>query len=1238
MVKKSEFLQYCDFDTLDKWCRGDEIHSSDWSRWRRRFEFQATSLLGRPSQKSNLILLRSNRLPKAVSYSRDDGPDILLTLNIPALEGTGPALRNIFPIMRTCNHFVDIRLGPPRCNRRRRNIEKEADSIVNLAGADSKYQQVSLIPIRAAIWRNLTNKLGSGNKQPDVPPEPPKPEEPPPPKPVVEAGKPISRSGTCRVCLKAFKPEDFSKTCGECQQKVCEDCASYSKPEDAQDDVLPRRTFQFKKFEKRFRNEGVMAIFVTDRRIQRHKNCAFILILTLTRIFILILILIPHVPEDNTKSLVAWRCSICRRRAASRAVVVGQDSTDSLLDAPVLEALTRRHSDVKIGSGLSVGGPTAGLAPPRSPELRRHSDVSPASLKELEKAVLKVQSERARQKGRSAAGSPNASRATSPSVERRPFPHEEPAAPAGNELLGENQDESWRRSQAARGRRKSRVTKQHSYDDEMKAAGAPASGPSLGPENPGLVTAVSSPGLLEPVYYASNSTLSLGKCVNPVSNIQPADKLKKKSPGLPASLPRRASAYDVYAPRGEAGVPAVSPGGQPSMAIAGPRRGSFRGGPPPDDQDQPQGGRALPGLPSGTHVWNSVSICFMRIFNSPAKLSCSPDISALRAQPRPLPVVTRAPEDAMRRQTSVQDGEAIKIVIHDVDCDASYGDYNYLLYYVTAIKPEVLACGLSVANPELTEGCSPTSCGLSHPALLKKVAFSRATKRMCDLLDEPIPAQSRKNSGEALALGLDFTMPISTGRQRTGAAPGLLQRREQFAGRERLRRRRSGTERRPAVRPPARGLPAIAASTIHASVRWICRRHYSTTIRSGTGSTIHDSCGLATATGPPALRSLRTLRRGRCARATDHFRKRATWTRKAACSCIPTTPTAAVPDEDPVNPNKLNSSRTNSPGNFRIRFQDREGAVSNPAKKPKEPPTLRLSRRRRATRRADGEVRYAGELRTLKKYSKVSKPSKRPLPCVGSSWSTVKAVSHVRPISSPAHGQTNVTAPVERRGERISQSATLPTPTIYDGNGTAKISRSNVCRQRRRSSICRAMRDPDEILRSLKLVSSSLGRAASIKDKRRPSLGHALGLVKVESGLNSITSIGVSQPRSNVHHSNVFQHFCTEPYQMILGYRYLREDLPSRWRPLASKAKNPRHQALQRAAVQANVALRSVRHRMPLVGCDALGKAERFRAQHRPRRSGSRPVRAPPDSAHHLVVPAIPDPHFGLRLERFSIN
>lgn len=69
---------------------------------------------------------------------------------------------------------------------------------------------------------------------------------------------------------------------------------------------------------------------------------------------------------------------------ASR-VCLPQDSTDSLLDVPVMEAIQRRHSDVKLGSSQQLSTGNCGLAPPRSPELRRHSDVSPASIRELEK-------------------------------------------------------------------------------------------------------------------------------------------------------------------------------------------------------------------------------------------------------------------------------------------------------------------------------------------------------------------------------------------------------------------------------------------------------------------------------------------------------------------------------------------------------------------------------------------------------------------------------------------------------------------------------------------------------------------------------------------------------------------------------------------------------------------------------------------------------------------------------------
>lgn len=81
------------------------------------------------------------------------------------------------------------------------------------------------------------------------------------------------------------------------------------------------------------------------------------------------------------------------------------------------------------GSGGGGGGLGTGLAPPRSPELRRHSDVSPASLKELEKVAGERREElrwereiewRQHGKRESSRGSPGASRVGSPQAERRP--------------------------------------------------------------------------------------------------------------------------------------------------------------------------------------------------------------------------------------------------------------------------------------------------------------------------------------------------------------------------------------------------------------------------------------------------------------------------------------------------------------------------------------------------------------------------------------------------------------------------------------------------------------------------------------------------------------------------------------------------------------------------------------------------------------------------------------------------
>ncbi|XP_065162627.1 regulating synaptic membrane exocytosis protein 1 isoform X2 [Atheta coriaria] len=340
---------------------------------------------------------------------------------------------------------------------------------------------------------------------PDVESTPtPAEEKPPPPnslpiQPKTESGK---RPGGCRVCLKAIKPDDFSRTCAECANKVCDDCASYSMN-----------------------------------------------------------------TEDDTSS--RWTCSVCRRKIQSRAAMQ-QDSSESLLEIPTQE-IQRRHSDIRLGSsGGLTPGVGSGLAPPRSPELRRHSDVSPASLKELEK--LKGQkpseSEWAKRGGRSG----GASRANSPP---RDQPPREAVTPA-------------------RSRRGSRIGRQHSYDEEVnKAGGAPANELGL---------------------------------------------------GLPAPMPRRASAYDVFT------VPGLSTVATPNTG----RRASFRATDPPSPPS-PDTGPALI-IPENKERRNS------------RRGSQLPDIGGLRnvVPPRPAPALEDLEAAPPRRQASV-DAEAIRIVIHDVD-------------------------------------------------------------------------------------------------------------------------------------------------------------------------------------------------------------------------------------------------------------------------------------------------------------------------------------------------------------------------------------------------------------------------------------------------------------------------------------------------------------------------------------------------------------------------------------------
>ncbi|XP_044762020.1 regulating synaptic membrane exocytosis protein 1 isoform X2 [Coccinella septempunctata] len=357
---------------------------------------------------------------------------------------------------------------------------------------------------------------------PDLDHVPPAEEKPPTPSQATpparpEPGKPPSRAGACRVCLKAFKPEDFSRTCAECKQRVCEDCASYSK-----------------------------------------------------------------LTEDDDPA--NWTCSVCRRKLQSRAAVQATtDSNESLLDIPIQE-LQRRHSEARlgsssIGSGI-LGNVGSGLVPPRSPDLRRHSDVSPASLKEIEK--LKVGGTKTPDtdwtRGRGAGRSTANSRANSP-------PREQTTT-----VLPPTQ----------RSRRGSRVARQRSYDEEVKNSIAP------GNAEPGL--------------------------------------------GLPPPMPRRASAYDVYAVPGLNATPIVPPSG---------RRASFRVAAPPEPTSPPS--------PDSGPSIAALTISPEEDRRTRRRGSQLPDIAGLRniPAPRPAPPLEEI-ETTPRRQASV-DAEAIRIIIHDVD-------------------------------------------------------------------------------------------------------------------------------------------------------------------------------------------------------------------------------------------------------------------------------------------------------------------------------------------------------------------------------------------------------------------------------------------------------------------------------------------------------------------------------------------------------------------------------------------
>ncbi|XP_051157370.1 regulating synaptic membrane exocytosis protein 1 isoform X2 [Leptopilina boulardi] len=431
--------------------------------------------------------------------------------------------------------------------------------------------------------------------------------------PELKPEKPPNSAGACRICRKSFKPDDFFRTCHECQNKVCEDCASYSNTTDSEDQTV-------------------------------------------------------------------WRCSVCRRKLASRGQpIVPQESTDSLLEVPVLESLPRRHSDARLGSQTisQLGALGAGLAPPRSPELRRHSDVSPASLKELEKVAgerrEEIRWERELEwRNKSRSGSPERhqneradrgernergdraerGRATSPQrVGKRTSVTEQEIT---SDITAEEEEERRRRARrrASTITGKSRVTRQRSYDDEIKTA-------SMGGGQ------------------SSHSDVGLG---------------------LPVQLPRRASAYDVFATPGGGSLNAMA-------IVAAQHRASFSSQGSREPEDRPSSRRpsiratVKPVMPYDIAA-DEEKIINLDLAQTPEVAPQSgqtsilapdeerrtrrrgshlPDINAIRALPMVPAAVKTTPSTSVNRvsiedrdlarQGSLVDGEGIKIVIHDVDSE-----------------------------------------------------------------------------------------------------------------------------------------------------------------------------------------------------------------------------------------------------------------------------------------------------------------------------------------------------------------------------------------------------------------------------------------------------------------------------------------------------------------------------------------------------------------------------------------
>ncbi|XP_071451275.1 regulating synaptic membrane exocytosis protein 2 isoform X1 [Hetaerina americana] len=427
-----------------------------------------------------------------------------------------------------------------------------------------------------------------------------------------------SKYGCCRVCLKAFTSAiEFFRVCCECSQKVCEDCASYS-------------------------TEAEAPPVLTDTQSPPA---------------------LGGVPENT------WRCSICRRRRASRRsgitplpptltpgvplVALTRKASVAAGASPQLasqaakaaaasgirlgipgagETLRRRHSDVRLSippqggttetnGGATPTAPTSSLdLPPRSPDMRRHSDVSPASLRDLEKKLAPSMS---RQKLRPSTGGSVDEKCLSNTAVDRVEPRQQ--TPAESSALEEERRHRTRR------RHSRAVPRQRSCDEE-------SDGSLLVQPEP-------------PVRRASAYDLLQHGAIQPDASLSGSSRSSTRHRGEspPSNINRRASirAGGRGAKDGESSSNHV---GSPSAdVVSGSQMGLSAEKGMEDDRRRRRGSqvmdssaRALPATPAAT-------------------------ASSVAAQRSHLAQQVDAVPASVRRQTSVGDAEAIKIVIDDVD-------------------------------------------------------------------------------------------------------------------------------------------------------------------------------------------------------------------------------------------------------------------------------------------------------------------------------------------------------------------------------------------------------------------------------------------------------------------------------------------------------------------------------------------------------------------------------------------